>query len=502
MDAALLAEGLQRPEAYPRPPGRVELRRTHASLLFLTDATVYKVKQAVRFPFLDFSSLEKRRHACEEELRLNRRLAPAVYRRCVPVTRGADGLLRFGGTGETVDWAVEMARLADDRMLDRLLDAGAVTARDLDPILDLLAAFHRDAATGPGVDEHGTPEAVRAIVLDNLDVAAAQWPPRMLARLGAYLTAFLAARRPLFERRVAEGRIRDGHGDLHAGNLCLLPEGPVAYDCIEFSRRLRCGDVAADLAFLVMDLQVRGSRPLSSHLVAGYARRAADPELPHLIPFYVIHRACVRATVAFLRDAPADALRFARYAAGATLPPLLLALCGLPGTGKSSVARAVAAPLGALHLSSDLVRKELHGLPPTARGAAIYGAHATARTYEELERRAEAALAAGSPAVVDGTFPEPGMRARLRELAARRGVPFLLLHVESDEAWVRERMRGRAREGADASDADFAVHLLAKERFRPPLGEAGLLAVRGDRDPGETATEVVERLSGEAPVQI
>lgn len=523
---AELIDALSRPRAYAHAVEAVDVLQTHASVLFLAGDRVYKVKKPVDLGFLDFTTLERRRRACADEVRLNRRLAPSVYLGVVPVTAGPEGL-RVGGDGDPLEWAVEMVRLPAERMLDRLLEGGGVTDEQLAGLVSLLARFHREAPTGPGVDEHGTPEAVAFNVRENFDqtegfVAGERAPapagprvftPALHAFLRAEADRFLAEENLLLRRRVLDGRVRDGHGDLHAGNVCFLDEGIVVYDCIEFSDRLRCGDVACDLAFLTMDLDARGFRRLGSWMAAGYAREAADTELERLLPFYSAYRAMVRAKVAAIAATEAEltagtreaerreAIRYAALAAGYHLQPSLVLTCGLPGTGKTTIATIVATALGAEHLRSDVVRKELAGLGPTDRIDAgfeegIYSPEMTERTHASLHASVELALGSGRSVVVDATSATAGRRFPFRDIADRLQAPFVLVETVAPPEVVEERLRRRAAEEADASDAGVAIYRAMRERYEPPVEiEPGSLVQLGAGEPPEEGLlRIVDRL--------
>ena len=309
--AAARPDDLGRPEAYPgldaAPVERIE---THVSHLFLTPTRVFKLKKPVRLPFVDQSTAAARRAGCEAELRLNRRLAPTMYLGLRDVVRGADGRdrVRLDGAeldGAVVDAVVEMVRLPADGMLDARLRRGALDDAELRAVCDLLVAFHARADGSSAIAEHGTPERVRHKVLENVDQLAEearahtdQLPPQRIASLRAALAAFCDAHRPLLARRVDGGRIREGHGDLHAGNVCIANGEVFVYDCVEFDLDLRADDVACDLAFLVMDLRARGHEREAARVVELYAEASADTELDRLVPFYEAHRAAIRAKVA------------------------------------------------------------------------------------------------------------------------------------------------------------------------------------------------------------
>ncbi len=528
---AELAEALSRPSAYAHRPASVELVQTHLSLVFLAGERVYKVKKPVDLGFVDYTTLDRRRRYCEEEVRLNRRLAPGVYLGVVSITREADGSLSVGGSGEVVEVAVEMRRLPASRMLDRLLAAGEIDNAQMRSLAALLAGFHRDAATGPGVDEHGSPEAVAFNVRENFEQTAPFAAPQGAAGEAGVRTLslalhgflheaaerFLEDERALLERRVREGRVRDGHGDLHAGNICLTDEGIVVYDCIEFAPRLRCGDVACDLAFLAMDLDYRGFRAFSSYLLRRYAEEAGDRELERLIDFYKSYRAIVRAKVASLATLDAalrpqererrrlEAMRYFHLAASYDLPPALILTCGLPASGKSTAARHLAEPLEASVLRSDARRKRLAGLPRTAdAGAAyeagIYAPEMTERTYVALLGDATTALRDGRNVVVDATFARAGHRRPFAELARSAGAPFLVVETVAPDETIRARMAARASDATEPSDADLDVYRHMRESFEPPSELPDLQLVRAEAgEPGEEVTaRAVDRLVEQA----
>ena len=533
---AELLRDLSRPGACPRGRNQVsaapvQVVQTHISLVFLAGDRVYKVKKPVRFPFLDFSTVELRRRFCREEVRLNRRLAPGWYLGVSPVLRGPDGRLCFGepvdveggsgdgrepATGEAVDWAVAMVRLPADRMLESLLDRGELDNGVLNRLAALLADFHREAPGGPEVTRHGTPTAVRELVLGNLGECAGLPVPG--PSLHAFLTdsarAFLDREQALLERRVREGRIRDGHGDLHASNICFPPGGPAIYDCIEFSAAFRCGDVALDLAFLVMDLDLRGYPAFGGYLVHRYVSCSGDRELPRLMNVYRAHRAVVRGKVACLRAADTgveedlraaarrEATSYFQLAVGYWLQPTLVLLCGLPATGKSWVGPALVRALRGSWLRSDVRRKVLAGVRPTdhsADPAELYDEAMTRRTYESLLEQAARLLEAGSSVVVDATFSRAEHRRVFVAAAERAGRPWLLLHLSAEEPEIARRMAARATDAGEVSDADLAVYRRARESFEDPdelPAERVVAWSERAAEPEEVVAAVLERLAG------
>jgi aminoglycoside phosphotransferase family enzyme/shikimate kinase len=521
-----LIEQLRRPEVYPHAVEKVELLSTHISWLLFAGEFVYKLKQPVKLEFLDYRSLESRRHFCEEEVRLNRRLARETYLGVVPIARVRDGSLRVEGSGETVEWAVKMVRLPAERMLDALLDSGRFGREQLDPLARLLERFHERAETGEGVDEHGLPDAVASKVLDNLAQTSSflRGDGRRPAVLSEPLHGFLERRarefldghRELMLRRVRDGRIREGHGDLHAGNICLTESGIVVYDCIEFSRALRCGDVASDLAFLAMDLDYRGYFRMSDELVARYAALARDDELVGLTRFYKSYRAVVRAKVAALtadsEEADSElaaskhreARRYFQLAASYELPPCLTITCGLPGSGKSWLARRVGRLLRARVVRSDVVRKRLAGTRPEEKrgseyGEGIYTRRMTSLTYDRMAEEARSVLQAGRSVIVDASFSRRDLREPYARLSEKLGIPLIVLFVRAPLETVRERLSRRADDPTEASDADLEIYRRAKNGFEPPdeIPDASVVETHSGKESVEGVTaRLLERVVG------
>jgi len=494
---------LSRPAAYPHAVESVTVLQTHISVVFLAGPFAYKVKKPVHFDFLDAHLLERRAELCAREVELNRRLSPELYLGVVPITRSSDGL-RIGGTGPAFEYAVHMRRLPEDRMMDRLLRTRALTREMVEQVADVLAPFHAQADAGPRVAAFGTPGAVMAL----WDEHFAQVTPFLGRTLtpvqDGYLRAVVAAwsvrRRALLEQRVAEGRVRDGHGDLRTSSVCFT-EPLTIFDCLDFSTRLRCSDVASDVAFLAMDLRLRMRPDLGEAFVQRYVARSGDAGLPKLVPFYTCYRACVRGKVESLRSgepevAPAEreeAARMARRAFGVAcdaasedLPPLLLAVAGLSGSGKSTLANELGLRRGWTVLSSDVVRKSLHGLRPEEHAPAtldsgLYSAEATRRTYERLAAEAGPALDEGRCVLVDATLQAAWQRELLAGAARTHGALFLLAEVRASDEVIRARLEGRAREPGAVSDAGWSVYVAQKARWEPVTLDAwGHLVVNGD----------------------
>jgi uncharacterized protein len=490
-----LITAMLRPDFYPHRPADVALVQSHISYVLLAGERVYKVKKPVRFSFLDFSTLERRQHFCHEEVRLNRRLAPDVYLGVLGV-REHDGTYQLERDDDpaAAEYVIEMRRLPADRMLDVLLDRNAVPAALLDAVADRLAEFHRNADAGPAVTANGDPAGVLAILEDNYanarrfrDVTVAAHDDDAIQR---FARGFLRTQEVLFRQRQQERRIRDCHGDLHSEHICCT-EPLVIFDCIEFNSQFRYCDVASEIAFLAMDLDYHERPDLAAHFVARYTASAGDPDLQRLVPFYQCYRAYVRGKVDSLKSiepevgaaereiARASAQRhFAlayRYSWAYT--PALVVIAGLSGTGKSAVAAALHARTGFVHLNSDVVRKQLAGVPvdapakPAAYDTGIYTPELSTRTYQTMLDEADGHLAVSRGALLDATFQLRSGRDAARALAQRHGVPFLLVECRCDENEVRRRLAHRAQRGGSPSDADWTVYREQRRRFEPIGGD-------------------------------
>ena len=501
MPSPTLPDDLRRPEAYPWRPERVELIETHISWVFLAGDRVVKVKRPVRLDFVDQSTAEARRTICADEVRLNRRLTDGVYLDVVPITREADGLA-VDGAGEAVEWATLMRRLPAGRMLDALIAAGDVPADLADRLADRLVPFHRDALPCPG-DPEALSAAATAVMTENLDELAALMRGRPFAvELGLIMDAaraFIDASGDLLLARARQGWIRDGHGDLRAEHICL-DGGVQVFDCVEFSEAIRCADVGSDLAFLLMDLDRLGVDPaVGARLVARY--REAGIDLPgDLLALYRVHRALVRAKVNAIRMAESDAdddtamladvATYLHTAAGDAIAggSVSIAMTGLSGTGKSTVARQLARVLGAARIRSDVVRKALAGVRGSAAADWQGGSFAedvTAATYERMIELGRETVSAGRPAVLDATFLDARWREAVAAMAREAGVPGLLGETVTDAAVLERRLAARARAGSDPSDADVAVMRRQREALATaPVGvPAGSLVARIDTTP-------------------
>lgn len=482
-----LVAALQDPALYPHRPAAVELVQTHISYVFLAGDAVYKVKKPVRFAFLDFSTLARRRHFCLEEVRLNRRLAGDTYRGVVAIVRRGDNFaFADEAAADAVEYAVHMRRLPADRMLPTLLAQGAVEAELIDRIAARLVRFHAEADAGAEVARGGEPAVIAKFMDDDFGEVVALHGDTISAAddeaIQRWCHGFLATHDALLRRRIAAGRIRDGHGDLHAEHICCLEPEPLIFDCIEFNPAFRHRDVAAEIAFLAMDLTCLGHPELAARLVERYAAAAGDDEMLRLIPFYACHRAYIRGKIESLTCRAAEVDAAGRAAARQRAldhfalsyrytwsdAPALVVVGGLSGTGKSTLAAALARRTGYQHVNSDRTRKRLAGVAPTDRpGAALYTPQRSAQTYAAMYRAAAEALARGAGAILDGTFQRRVDRDAARAVAQRAGVPLLLVECVADDDEVRRRLAARGARGDDPSDADWAVYQRQRANHEP-----------------------------------
>lgn len=467
-----IQDALLSPEAFPGAAvTRVERIQTHISWVFLLEHEVYKLKRPVDLGFLDFRTIEKRRRACEAEVELNRRLAPRVYLGVVSIGRTPDGRFHVDGPGEVVDWAVHMLRLSDTNRADKLLGASQLSLAQLDAIASRLADFHDHAATGPEIAAWGGAEQVANNIRENFAQTRGTielfLSGREAAELENWQRDYLRDRAELFQARVEQKRVRDGHGDLRLEHVYVEAGGITVLDCIEFNDRFRYADVCADIAFLSMDLEALGRVDLAEFLLARYARYANDFALYGVVDFYESYRAFVRAKVAAFNasDAAADhaarelalqqARRYALLALSAKrtsiTPPVLLAVGGIIATGKSTLAEQLGLELSAPIVDTDRIRKHLAGHGALDRVqvgpfAGIYSAAASERVHEELYRRALSVLSSGRPVIVEASFRTVEQRAKIRALAKDAKVPFFFVECRAPAEVCRARLSERAKE--------------------------------------------------------
>lgn len=486
--------------------------------MFLAGDLAYKVKKPVTLPFLDYGTVERRRAMCRDEVVLNRRLAPRIYLGVVAIVR-TEGryALAEEGDPEAVEFAVEMRRVEEERSLESLAGTGELRGEHVAAVARLLASFHDAAEVAPL--ERRTLEALTAPLWENLDTlresGAEALGAERLDAAQAFTRRFVVARGEQMAERGGEGLVRDGHGDLRAEHA-IVParEEPYVYDCVEFNSSLRHIDVSADLAFLVMDLARLGEESMATRLVEVYREQGGDPGDDPLLSFHAAYRAWVRAKIALLRvaelgDAEPDRERqldqarelfdLGRRFAWCARLPLVVVVCGVAASGKTTLARELARVAGLAHVSSDLTRKRLAGLDPEERGTdELYSAEHTMRTYRELGAAAATGLRERGGAIVDATFHRREERDAFRKGLGEVEAPVLYVECRAPAEVLMERVREREWDPGRASDAGAAIveRQLAEREPLDEVPEGRRAALDTDR-PAERLAARVEALLDE-----
>ncbi|MBN1548118.1 MAG: AAA family ATPase [Syntrophaceae bacterium] len=489
MHQSEIAIAMTDPSFYSFPPPKVELIQTHISWIFIAGEEVFKVKKAVNFGFLDFTTLEKRKFYCEEEVRLNRRLAPQVYLGVVAISRNREGKIVLG-TGETViEYAVHMRKIPAEKMLKTLLKNPDFDQSTIAAVAGKLARFHQEADTGGKIDEMGRIGTIRFNHEENF----AQTVPFIGVTLSTSSHAFIRdwARRfmtdqeELFHKRVREHRIRDCHGDLHLEHIVINDDDIIIFDCIEFNERFRFGDVAAEVAFLAMDLDFNGYAALSDLFVQSYTECSGDSEIPALIDFYKCYYAFVRGKVTGFQlndphlsakvrqDVTQTASRYfdlALSCAARFAKPTLIIMSGLMGSGKSVVARELSRLTGALTIKMDVIRKELLEIPVTEHrlddfGQGIYSDDITGHVYGKALEKAASILGLGKSVIIDASYKKKEHRLAARDLAADLKADFFIVECVCPDSCARSRLETRMKVLGEASDGRPQIYDAQQKDF-------------------------------------
>ncbi len=483
---------MRRPKFYPHPVSSVHLEQTHISLVFLTGKWVYKIKKPFDLGFLDFTTLEKRKHFCFREIELNRRLAHDVYQGVVPIFL-QDNRYSLDGPGEIVEYAVQMRQLSAERTMSHLLPKGKLDASAIAGLARVLSEFYRNAASGPQIDAMGSTEVIRYNCEENFEQTYEfrdkYIDDRQHRIIYAATCSFLDHHPALFEQRIAGHKIRDCHGDLRTDHIYFCDDGLRIIDCIEFNKRFRYSDVAGDLAFLCMDLDFQGYPGIAGSLVAEYARHCGDLGVFGMLPFYKCYRAMVRTKVGCMRLQQEDpgqqeyqelleqtrrymdlayqyAVEFSR--------PRIWVIFGMIASGKSTLAQALSVILGSKVLNSDIVRKDLFkatGKPFTsgqhAFSAGIYTEEATALTYGRLFLLAQEEIEQGRSVILDATFSLARYRNEARRLAGDMNAAIRFIECTCPEDRMLERLREREGQST-VSDARQELLGPFKARYQKP----------------------------------
>jgi aminoglycoside phosphotransferase family enzyme/predicted kinase len=473
---------------YPHPVGIVRMMETHISRVYLTGEYAYKLKKPVALGFLDFTTLDARRQCCENEVRLNRRLAPRLYLDVVPI-HGPLAAPRIAGSGPVIDYAVRMLEFPQEALASAMLARGTLTADALSRLAQRIAIFHENAPSTPG--EYGTHAAVQASATQNFEQIAAcltrAADRAVLDRVRAWTATELHSVHALLQQRHDSGCVREVHGDLHLGNIVCMNGELVPFDCIEFNAALRWNDVLSEAAFVVMDLHDRNAPRLADLFIDAYLAHTGDYEGLPVLRFFVVYRAVVRAKIHLMRamqitdDAAeqrrllAEHRRYMRLAVAWTRrrKPFLIIMHGLAASGKSTFARELLQAWHAIRVRSDVERKRLAGMSANAAtlspvGGGVYSADRSDATYARMATLADAIMAAGYPAIVDATFIRRAHRERLAGTARARGLRWAIIHIDAPVNVLRRRLVARTARGGDPSEATPAV-LERQLEIREPL---------------------------------
>lgn len=481
-----LIAALRDPQCYPHAVGEITLLETHISWVVLTGTYAYKLKKPLKLPFLDFSTLELRKRYCDEELRINRALAPSLYLDVVAI-RGTRAHPVIEGSGPVLEYAVRMRQFPQDALASRLVRRGALMPDLIVALAQDLADFHARTGVAAADTPHGSADCVKdqiVTVIAELEELLHDAADRSsLQVLRAWVEQRCARLHETLATRKREGYIRECHGDLHLGNVVLLEGRLTPFDGIEFNAGLRWIDVMSETAFLAMDLVHADRGDLASLFIDAYLERSGDYAGVALLRFYLVYRALVRVLARALRasqshgneDASAGsylalAARYANERRGA-----IIVMHGLSGSGKSTVARELVQALAGLRVRSDVERKRMHGLDTLARTAAavgggVYDEQATAATYERLRTIAAGVAEAGIPVIVDAACLRRWQRDAFRGLATTLGVPFVIVSAQATHEVLRARIVRRNAHGTDASEANLDV-LARQIAAQDPLAE-------------------------------
>jgi len=485
-----LIAALQNPAVFPHPVTEFKLIETHISWVLLTGEFAYKIKKPVDFGFLNFTTLEVRKHFCEQELRLNQRLAADLYLEVLPIT-GSENAPKLGAGGQAIEYAIKMRQFPQQSLLDAVQARGELTLAHIDDLVGQIADFHYKTPQVSASHPLCSVQAISAPMRQNFaqiePLLSDQADKAQLAALKAWLEASISRLTPHLAERGANGKVRECHGDLHLGNAILRENGQVAlFDCIEFNEEFRLIDQALDAAFLAMDLETRGLQVLSHRFTNAWLEHTGDWQALPLLPLYKAHRALVRAKVGLFclaqaQDAAQREKILAEYRAYIALAEsysvipgrFLVILHGLSGSGKSHLARRLADESGALCLRSDVERKRLFG-----NAQDRYSEQANTKTYAHLHQLAEAALHAGYPVIIDAAYLKRSERAAARQIAENAAVPWRVLACEAPLSLIKQRISQRQQTGVDPSEANWQV-VCAQQSFIEPLVDDEI-ALRAD----------------------
>ncbi len=481
-----LITALSRPDFYPEKTSGITFIQTQMSCVFLTDEYAYKIKKPVNLGYVDYTTIEKRLHFCEREIELNRRLCPGAYLGVIPITFSGGNFI-LDGSGDAVEYAVKMKRLPESRLLDNLLGMNAATPEMIGAVAGKVADFHAGAETNERIAAFGGLSTINQNSEENFGQTekyiGRSISEKQFSQMRDYTRTFIHEHAGTFEARAKEGRIRDCHGDLHAAHICFCQELCI-FDCIEFNERFRFCDVASEAAFLAMDLDHFGRADLGRRFIEEYIERSSDQGVKGILNFYKCYRAWIRGKVAcFKSDDPlvsaADRQESVQNAQGyfdlatsyTRKRPILVVMAGLVGSGKTTMANALSRHLGAVHISSDVTRKRLAGIPQTDHrfdepSEGIYSAEFNTKTYDAIFEEARANLKYGYPVILDAAFLKRTERNRAVTMATKLEADALVVECRLSPELTQERLLKRLKE-VSASDGRWEIYEKQTDWFEP-----------------------------------
>ncbi len=501
--------------AYPEPTTKVDLIQTHASWIFLTDTHAYKVKKPVDFGFLNFSTIDRRRFYCNEEIKLNRRLCPEIYEGVVEVVQTNDGAA-FYGKGTVIDYAVKMKKLPSENMMDKLIINGDISSSDIHRITKIIADFHVAIPTSPSIKVFGETDKIHFNWKENIDQMIGFENKTLPALDREYIRNwvynFIENNSVLFNKRIENGFIKECDGDIHLENICLVEDKIHIFDCIEFNERFRNCDTASDIAFLIMDLDFHNRHDLADEALSSYQQLADDRSLSEVINFYMVYRAFVRGKVESFRLREKDldhneqsiitekAVKYFRLARGyierQTLPPTLFITCGLMGSGKSTLAEQLSFELGISCFSSDKTRKTIAAIEHTTNVSSsfkegLYTDEISNETYNELLKLAENNIKLKHSIIVDACFTKMEYRDLFSKLAQKYLINFVILYVCCTDTDIRRRLNDRALKNKSVSDGRLELLKFQEDEFSLPSEGEGIIININTSTPPVTLTNLI-----------
>ena len=493
MDQPDMLENLKNPEFYGSDVKSIDILQTHISFVALTGKYAYKVKKPVNFGFLDFSTLEKRKYFCEEEMKLNRRLCPDIYLDVIPITR-KDNTLELNGDGKIVDYALKMREFPQDKIMTNLIKQGKIYEETIEEICDILVDFYNSGITSREIDNYGELEAIQQNIKENFEQTQSLVDVTIPKDVYVYIknasNKFFDERKEVFKKRIKGKHIYDCHGDLHSGNIVVSDENIYIFDCIEFNKRFRYCDVASDIGFLAMDLDYLNHPYLSSYLIYKYVEKSHDKGIFDVLNFYKSYRAYVRGKVLGFRlrdkniseeerkntiDSAEKYFDLSQYYASLfsfdlkNKKPLLFIVSGLSGTGKSTISLKISVDYHAHYINTDIIRKELAGIDKFEKhhdkiNTGLYSPEKIDYTYEKVMEKTEDLLKNRKNVVLDATFQKMSYRDMARKIAKENNAISVLIKCTCPEKIVKKWLEERQRKKT-VSDGRWEIYIHQKETF-------------------------------------